>query len=321
MFRAALFNPMGIPMSPRPRLSVVIPHLNDDDGLHRCLRALDAQRADGIPFEIIVVDNGSRELPTATCEAFAGVALERERVPGPGPARNRGAGVAKADLLAFIDADCVPAPGWVRAIVAYMDGHPDISFLGGDIGIIAANPARLTAIEAYECIFSYRARLYVERYGFAATGNMAVRTAVFNSVGPFGGISTMEDTEWGQRASGQGHRVAYLAEAKVATPSCKSFGELTRRWDRHISHEFRKVGRHPARILKWLVESVMLAMSPPASALAILRSDRIQGFRARWLAFLCLTRIRLYRARRMIGLALHDNTAAVVASWNRENSL
>lgn len=280
-------------MSSRPRLSIIIPHLNEPDSLERCLAALDAQRRPGVLFEIIVVDNGSRIPPAATCAKFPGITLEREAMPGPGPARNRGVAVAKADLLAFIDADCVAAPGWVQSIVAFMDDHPDIAFLGGDIGILPTRPERLTAIEAYECIFSYRAKLYVERYGFAATGNMAVRADVFRAVGPFGGIATMEDTEWGQRASGRGFRIAYLPEAKVLTPSCKSFSELKRRWDRHISHEFGKVGHHPARILSWLAESALVAVSPPIGLVSIFRSNRVAGLRDRCLAFACLSRIRL----------------------------
>mgnify|MGYP002529872914 CR=1 FL=1 len=91
-------------MSSHPRLSIVIPHLNEPDSLQRCLAALNAQRNPNIPFEIIVVDNGSRIPPRAACAAVPGVRLERESIPGPGPARNRGAAVANADLLAFIDA-------------------------------------------------------------------------------------------------------------------------------------------------------------------------------------------------------------------------
>jgi GT2 family glycosyltransferase len=307
-------------MSPHPRLSIIIPHLNEPDMLARCLRSLNAQRSSGIPFEIIVVDNGSNEMPHSVCQVIPDVTLDREVVPGPGPARNRGAAIAKADLLAFIDADCVAAPGWVSAITSFLDSHPDVAFLGGDIGILPADPARLTAIEAYECIFSYRNRLYVEQHGFAATGNMAVRADVFRAVGPFGGISTMEDTEWGQRATSQGYQVAFADEAKVLTPSCKSFPELKRRWDRHISHEFRKVGRHPAGILSWLLGTAMVAASPPISAFAIFRSRRLVGFRSHCLACICLTRVRLYRAQRMLSLAFHDNTAAVVGSWNREKS-
>ncbi|RVI28272.1 glycosyltransferase family 2 protein [Sinorhizobium meliloti] len=60
-------------------------HLDEPDNLLTCLAALDAQRAEGIPFEIIVVDNGSVEDPEAVCSQVEGVRLEREPNPGPGP--------------------------------------------------------------------------------------------------------------------------------------------------------------------------------------------------------------------------------------------
>lgn len=307
-------------MSSTIRLSVIIPHLNEPDELRRCLGSLTRQFEAQLPFEIIVVDNGSFEPPSAVCAEFPGVILEVEPTPGPGPARNRGAALARADLLAFIDADCVAAPGWVRAIVGFMEERPDVAFLGGDIRILPARPERLAATEAYESVFSYRARLYVERYGFAATGNMAVRADVFRKVGPFGGIGTMEDTDWGMRASAQGHRIAYLAAAQVFTAPCASYAELARRWDRHVAHDFRKLAFHPADILVWVARSVAIAASPLVEIGTVLRSDRIAGLRARSLAFACLARIRLYRARRMLGLLLRDNTATLVGSWNREKS-
>ncbi|SFU09375.1 glycosyltransferase family A protein [Mesorhizobium sp. YR577] len=303
-----------------PRVSVVIPHLNEPGDLRRCLRALAAQRVDGIPFEIIVVDNGSAELPVAVCAAVPGVRLESEAIPGPGPARNRGASVAQAELLAFIDADCIAEPGWIRSIVEFMDQNPRVDFVGGDIRILLADPERMTAIEAYESVYSYRAKRYVEQHGFAATGNMAVRAEVFRAVGPFGGISSMEDTEWGQKATAKGYKIAYVADAMVRTASCKSFAELTRRWDRHIAHEFRQIKHGGMSLVKWVATSGIIAASPGGEIIRILRSDRVSGLRDKCLALACLTRVRLYRARRMLGLAFHDNTALMVGSWNRENS-
>jgi GT2 family glycosyltransferase len=312
--------PTGNAMDSPPRLSVVIPHLNEPGDLRRCLLSLVEQRRDGIDFEIIVVDNGSAQLPTQACAGLPNVHLHREATPGPGPARNFGASVSRSELIAFIDADCVACPGWARSIIEHMEQHPATGFLGGDIGILPADPARLTGVEAYESIYSYRARDYVEKYGFAATGNMAVRASVFRAVGPFGGIATMEDTEWGQRASAMGFKIAYLSQAKVLTNSCKSFAELARRWDRHVAHEFRHVGGSSKAMARWLATAAALAVSPLPGAISILRSSRISGLRARWLALVCLTRIRLYRARRMFGLALKDNSAAVVGTWNREKS-
>jgi cellulose synthase/poly-beta-1,6-N-acetylglucosamine synthase-like glycosyltransferase len=308
-------NVMALP----PRLSVVIPHLNEPDDLRRCLHSLVAQKRDGISFEIIVVDNGSAKLPTEACTGVPDVHLEHETTPGPGPARNRGANLAHAGIIAFIDADCIACPGWVRSIVEYFEKNPETGFVGGDIGILPSDPTRLTAVEAYESIYSYRAQEYVERHGFAATGNMAVRTSVFRAVGPFGGIATMEDTEWGQRATALGLKSTYLPQAKVLTSSCKSFEQLSRRFDRHVAHEFRKVGGSSKAMVRWLLTGAAIAASPILEIVSITRSDRVSGLRARWLALVCMIRIRLYRARRMFSLALKDNSATLVGAWNREN--
>lgn len=307
-------------MSEAPRISVIIPHLNEPENLRRCLISLDAQRSDEIPFEIIVVDNGSFEWPEFATSLVPNVRLEREPVPGPGPARNHGASVARAELLAFIDADCVAERGWIAAIVRFMAKNSHVDFIGGDIRILPKDPDCVSDVEVYENIYSYRTRRYVEREGFAASGNMAVRADVFRLVGPFGGISMMEDTEWGKRATAQGYTIAYLADARVLTPSCRSFAELTRRWDRHVAHEFRQLDGDLMSLLAWLVRSAVMAASPVGEIIRIMASDRVSGMRQRRLALSCLTRIRLYRARRMIGLAWHkDDAALMVDMWNRES--
>lgn len=303
------------------QLSVVIPHLNEPDGnLRRCLLALHHQRTKDIAIEIIVVDNGSLEMPEGVCAGIPDIRLEREPIPGPGPARNRGASLARAELLAFVDADCVVQPGWANAIVDMMDSRPEIDLIGGDIGILMTDPRKPSSVELYESIYSYRARMYVERYGFAATGNMAVRRDVFRAIGPFGGIATMEDTEWGQRATSQGYRIAFLPEARVLTPSCKSFVELSRRWDRHVAHEYRQTSGQRFATPRWLAACAVMAASPLIEVFRILGSDRITGIRNRIFAMACLTRVRLYRARLMLSLVGYRDAAPLVETWNREKT-
>ncbi|WP_112662166.1 glycosyltransferase [Microvirga flavescens] len=301
--------------SPLPKVSVVIPHLNEPDDLRRCLAALKAQEADGIPFEIIVSDNGSHELPEAIC---ADVRLVRELTPGPGPARNLGARMARGDIIAFIDADCLADAGWLRGIVSFFERNPHVGCLAGDVGVARADPDHLTAIEAFESVFSYRVQLYVERHHYAATGNMAVRREVFEAVGPFGGIAVMEDAEWGQRATAQGVTIAYVPEVRVLTPSCRTFPELIRRWDRHIAHEFEKVDGSAFGLAKWIVRSLVMAASPLAEIVTIMRSDKVSGLYERWLAFSCLTRVRFYRAGKMLALCHSGDASRMVGSWNRD---
>ena len=81
-------------------------------------------------------------MPAAVCDAIGNVRLEREIIAGPGPARNCGATVAAAQLLAFIDADCVAQPGWVEAIVTFLEANPEVAFVGGDIGIMPDRAGR-----------------------------------------------------------------------------------------------------------------------------------------------------------------------------------
>lgn len=62
-----------------PQLSIVTRHFNEPD--NQVPGCLDAQRAEGIQFEIIV-DNGSVEDPEAVCSQVEGVRLERAQSRG-----------------------------------------------------------------------------------------------------------------------------------------------------------------------------------------------------------------------------------------------
>ncbi|GIX15439.1 MAG: hypothetical protein KatS3mg118_3398 [Paracoccaceae bacterium] len=302
-------------MPPEPRISVVIPHLNQPRTLARCLAALAAQGT-AIPFEAIVVDNGSARPPDAEVAAHPFARLAAEPSPGPGPARSRGARLARGDILAFIDADCVPRPGWLAAIMGFLDAHPEIGVIGGDVRIAPADPARLTAIEAYESIWGYRMKLYVERDGYAATCNMAVRASVFAAVGDFAGIGVAEDVDWGRRARALGVRMAYLPQMVVETPARESFAELARKWDRHVGHDFATVRGIGGR-LRWGLRALAVAVSPLAEIARLIRSDRIRGAGTRARAFACLLRIRLHRARRMLSLLVHGDAARLHARWRQ----
>ena len=227
------------PPEAAPAISVVIPHLNQPEHLARCLASLAAgTRA---PAEVIVVDNGSAALPEAVC-AGAGAQLLQEAEPGPGPARNRGIAAARGELLAFIDADCLADPGWLAAIEAEFR-DPAAQVLGGDVRIACADPARPTMLEAFESIYSYRMDRYIAREGFTGTGNLAMRRAVFEAVGPFAGIGLAEDRDWGRRATARGYAVRFVPGMRVFHPARASFAELAAKWDRHTAHDFADMSR------------------------------------------------------------------------------
>lgn len=297
-------------------ITVVIPHLNQAGGLLRCLTALDAGRRQ--PVEIIVVDNGSARPPDGICAKFDNVRLLHQPLAGPGLARNLGVEQAKGAIIAFIDADCIPAPDWL-AVAELALQNQGVDILGGDVRIAYDDPKRLTAIEAYESIFAYRMDRYIRRQGFTGTGNMVVRRRVFDRVGPFAGLKIAEDRDWGQRATRLGHTIHYLPEMTVFHPPRLCFSDLQIKWDRHIFHDLQKAGGQ-ARRFWWIGKALLLVGSPIAEIPRILFCRRISGLRNRGKAFSCLVRIRIYRARRMLHLILGGVDSHLVTQWNRTDA-
>ena len=103
-------------------VSVVVPYYQRQDQLDRLLAGLDAQTLAPDSFEVVVADDGSRVAPTLGRHDFR-VALVRQDDAGfrLAAARNLGAAVASAPVLAFLDQDCIPAPGYLAEMVRAAD--------------------------------------------------------------------------------------------------------------------------------------------------------------------------------------------------------
>lgn len=107
--------------APLPELSVVVPAYQAQDTIGACLEALAAQQ-DAPPFEIVVIDSSPGDATATRVRAHQARHPEpvvhyehlAERAY-PGVARNAGVRRARAPLLLFVDADCVPAPDLVAA--------------------------------------------------------------------------------------------------------------------------------------------------------------------------------------------------------------
>jgi glycosyltransferase involved in cell wall biosynthesis len=107
-------------------LSVIVPFRDSAPHLGRQLGALAAQDFAGT-WEVIAVDNGSRDGSRHIAEGFLGrMNLHIVQAPvkfGAGHARNVGAGYASGRKLIFVDADDEVAPGYVSAMAVALDRH------------------------------------------------------------------------------------------------------------------------------------------------------------------------------------------------------
>jgi glycosyltransferase involved in cell wall biosynthesis len=306
------------PASPgiSPEISVVIAHLNQPEPLRALLASLFAQGFDMARAEVIVVDNGSRALPRDIVAAFPGVMLAEEAAPGPGHARNRGVALARAPLVAFTDSDCQVAPDWLAVILARF-ADPSLEILGGEIHMTTEVPGDPNPAEAFDCVYGFDQRDYIERQGFSVTANMAARRALFAAVGPFAGIEVAEDMDWGQRAAARGHVTRYAPEMVVFHPARRSMAELRAKWDRNVSHHYRVRAQGIAGRAKWVLSALALAVSAPAEIPRLLTTDRLPSPRARLRAFRGLAALRAYRAWAMLAAMAGHRGRAGNLRWNR----
>ena len=121
-----------------PEVTVVVPVKDRTDGLARLLAALrDDPGTAGCP--VVVVDDGSAE-PSAVARvvsaARAGL-LRHETARGPAAARNAGLRASGTELVAFIDSDCVPAPGWVEQLAGHL-ADPRVALVAPRITALSA---------------------------------------------------------------------------------------------------------------------------------------------------------------------------------------
>lgn len=116
--------------TPNPRCAVIIPTYNCAEYLPAALESVAAQGV--ADLEVIVIDDGSSDGTDAVlkrAEQLPGLGRLRcfqTRQIGPGLARNFGVEVARAPLIAFLDADDVWLPGKLEPQLAFHEARPDV---------------------------------------------------------------------------------------------------------------------------------------------------------------------------------------------------
>ncbi len=276
----------------RPIVSVVIPHYNDLGNLERCMELLAAQTLPRDQFEVVVADNNSRcglKEVERVCRDIARVVPAP--IQGAGAARNAGVEAANGRVLAFIDSDCRPVPTWLENGLAAIS---KAQIVGGRVEVDYEDPARPTAVEAFEKVFAFNFKRYVEQLGFAGSGNMFVRREIFDRVGGFRG-QVAEDVDWGRRAVAAGFRWTYAADVVVSHPARRNWTELSQKWRKASREAFAATIEKPNGRILWLLRSLAVLASPLVHWVEVARSEKLANPRQRLAAIGVLFRIRAWR--------------------------
>lgn len=106
--------------SPAMSISIIIPALNEERMIGRCLESLAKLSFARERFEVLVVDNGSRDKTLAIAESFKdrlNLRVLQKTGVRISALRNMGAHAALGDIVAFLDADCLAPGDWLDRIL------------------------------------------------------------------------------------------------------------------------------------------------------------------------------------------------------------
>jgi glycosyltransferase involved in cell wall biosynthesis len=193
---------------------VVVPTRDRAGYLEVTLDSLADQTLDE-PYEVICVDDGSRDQTAAVIERAGVRTIRHERPRGANAARNAGIRAAGADLVALVDDDVRAPPGWLAALAGGMSRHPDADVVGGPIRAQLEGPAPRSCGRERAPITTLDLGPEDVEAELVWSANMLLRRDAFDRVGPFaedlptGG----DEEEWLRRLRDAGGRVVYVADA------------------------------------------------------------------------------------------------------------
>ena len=230
-------------------VTVVIPVRDRHAELARCLDGLR-----GAPH-VLVVDDASAEPAAIKAIAAARGAdtISRPVNGGPGAARNSGLRAARTDLVAFLDSDCVPEPGWLTRLLPLF-ADPAVGAVAPRIVPYGDGTGWLARYEGASSTLDMGARPSVVRPGarvcYVPGAALVVRRLAAGE-GFADGLYVGEDVDFVWRLAASGWRVRYEPAAVMGHDHRVTFRAwFSRRADYGTSAAVLEE-RHPGAVRPW----------------------------------------------------------------------
>ena len=183
---------MTSPVLPPPiKVTIAIPTYNRADFLRQTLAGIATQQFPRDHFEVLVIDNNSRDHTPAVVGEFAHhtpaprYVLETQQ--GLDHARNRAIAEARGDIIVFGDDDILVQPDWLAqmAVPLLADAAQRIGAVGGEV--IPVFPDGLPEwVSEWHAPLAFRADIGPIEARYSPMGaNLAFPKWVFERLGPF----------------------------------------------------------------------------------------------------------------------------------------
>ncbi len=192
-----------------PLISVVVPAHDAGKFLDKCIDALMASDLARSTWELIVVDDASTDETSEIARRADKSIPVSGRAHGPAHARNRGAQAARAQIVAFVDADVCVHPDALRRLLDHLNDDPDLAAVFGSYD---DKPVAGASHSQYRNLLHH----YVHQKSGGETGSFwagigAIRVSDFRDIGMFDesryNTAQIEDVELGYRLSRRGRKI------------------------------------------------------------------------------------------------------------------
>lgn len=195
-------------------ISVIIPAYNAEKTLPYTLRALQNQTLPRNLYEVIVIDDGSRDGTMDVAREF-GVRCRRQNKESPAAARNLGVRIARGDVVLFTDSDCIPKEDWIEKMVKPFEDPRVAGVMGRYLTRQKEPAARFSQLE-FEERFSIIKNF--DSIDLVPSFAAAFRRSVFEEVGGFDAhypLANNEDVELSYKIASRGYKMLYADDAIV----------------------------------------------------------------------------------------------------------
>lgn len=288
---AGLAHPRPPTSAQAPDVTVVIPVHDRVEKLTHCLAAL---AEDGHPT--ILVDDASRD-PGSVADAakrFGARLVVRPVNGGPAAARNTGIHAAGTELVAFVDSDCVPSPGWIAELARHF-ADPLVAAVAPRIVPVSSDSwaGRYTRATFGLDLGDYPAAVAPDtRVAWAPTAALVVRKAALLDVARDGDVldPTLsvagEDVDLVWRLHEAGWRIRYDPTVHVRHLEPETWQGLLHRRFRYGTSAAPLALRHPGKVpplvlFPWPTATVAAALARrPALAAAAYACSVLSTLRA-----------------------------------------
>lgn len=254
---------IGIEIKNIPFISIITPVYNDPQGLEDTLQSLVNQDYPLDCFEIIVADNGSTESTLDVARKFLQEYPEiikiviEDLIQSSYAARNKGAEIAKGQIIAFIDADMSVENDWLTKISRSLDKQ-NTDYLACGVKIYSESNS---IFGLYNELSGFPIKEYITNRHFAPTCCLVVKKTVFDKVGLFNpNLISSGDYEFGNRVYDSGCKLNYDLDIIMKHPARASYKQLLKKSFR-IGRGFYQLSYYNPELYKRMNQGIKTSIS------------------------------------------------------------